>query len=142
MKGFAARYMFANGKDPDRSAEILSQGIRNPLLHSFTLYDKGLEIWVINRQPQSTSSRTPRNRGASSSASRASTWRSSGPEGAPRGVGRQRRSAGQVAGELQRRRDSRFNGLFGESGPERRDLYEAAIGEESSGGVDGPPDPC
>jgi hypothetical protein len=27
------------------------QGIRNPLLHSFTLYDRKLEIWLVNRQP-------------------------------------------------------------------------------------------
>lgn len=52
IKGFAARYMFPNAADPARSAEILYQGIRNPLLHSFTLYDRKLEIWLVNRQPQ------------------------------------------------------------------------------------------
>jgi hypothetical protein len=51
IKNFAARYMFAGAKDPARSAEILYQGIRNPLLHSFTLYDRKLEIWLVNRQP-------------------------------------------------------------------------------------------
>jgi hypothetical protein len=51
IKNFAARYMFASAKDPARSAEILYQGIRNPLLHSFTLYDRKLEIWLVNRQP-------------------------------------------------------------------------------------------
>ncbi len=51
FKGFAARYMFPNAADPARSAEILYQGIRNPLLHSFTLYDQNLEIWLVNRQP-------------------------------------------------------------------------------------------
>jgi hypothetical protein len=25
---------------------------RNPLLHSFTRYDKVLQIWLLNRQPQ------------------------------------------------------------------------------------------
>jgi hypothetical protein len=52
IKSFAARYRFQNAADPARSAEILYQGIRNPLLHSFTLYDRKLEIWLINRQPQ------------------------------------------------------------------------------------------
>jgi hypothetical protein len=51
IKNFAARYMFAEAKDPARSAEILYQGIRNPLLHSFTLYDRKFEIWLMNRQP-------------------------------------------------------------------------------------------
>ena len=49
--GFAERYMFANHANPKRSGEILYQAIRNPLLHSFTLYDKKLEIWLFNRQP-------------------------------------------------------------------------------------------
>ena len=52
IKGFAERYMFANAKDPKRSGEILYLALRNPLLHSFTLYDKKLEIWMMNRQPQ------------------------------------------------------------------------------------------
>ena len=51
IKSFAARHMFAGATDPARSAEILYQGIRNPLLHSFTLYDRKLEIWLVNRQP-------------------------------------------------------------------------------------------
>ena len=51
IKSFAARYIFAGAKNPTRSAEILYQGIRNPLLHSFTLYDRNLEIWLVNRQP-------------------------------------------------------------------------------------------
>jgi hypothetical protein len=51
IKGFAERYIFANAKDPKRSDEILYQAIRNPLLHSFTLYDKKLQIWLLNRQP-------------------------------------------------------------------------------------------
>jgi hypothetical protein len=52
IRGFAERYMFTNAKDPKRSGEILYQAIRNPLLHSFTLYDKKLEIWLVNRQPE------------------------------------------------------------------------------------------
>jgi len=52
IKCFAERYMFTNAKDPKRSGEILYQAIRNPLLHSFTLYDRVLQIWLLNRQPQ------------------------------------------------------------------------------------------
>jgi len=52
FKEFAARYMFPNAANPTRSAEILYQGLRNPLLHSFTLYDRKLEISLVNRQPQ------------------------------------------------------------------------------------------
>jgi hypothetical protein len=51
VKDFAVRYMFAGAKDSGRSVEILYHGIRNPLLHSFTLYDRKLEIWLVNRQP-------------------------------------------------------------------------------------------
>jgi hypothetical protein len=51
IKEFAARYMFPNAKNPDRSAMALYLGLRNPLLHSFTLYDRQLEIWVVNRRP-------------------------------------------------------------------------------------------
>jgi hypothetical protein len=49
--GFAERYMFANHRDPKRAAEILYQAIRNPMLHSFTLYDKRYEVALMNRQP-------------------------------------------------------------------------------------------
>ena len=51
IKGFAARYMFGGAKDPDRSALAFYTGLRNPLLHSFTLYDRKVEIWFVNRQP-------------------------------------------------------------------------------------------
>jgi hypothetical protein len=51
IKDFAARYMFPNAEAPDRSALALYLGLRNPLLHSFTLYDRKLEIWLVNRQP-------------------------------------------------------------------------------------------
>ena len=43
--------MFPNAKDSDRSALALYLGLRNPLLHSFTLYGRKLEIWLVNRQP-------------------------------------------------------------------------------------------
>jgi hypothetical protein len=52
VKTFAERYIFTNARDPKRSGEILYQAIRNPLLHSFTLYDRVLQIWLLNRQPQ------------------------------------------------------------------------------------------
>jgi hypothetical protein len=52
IKAFAARYMFPSAKDPARSAEILYQAVRNPLLHSFTLYDRKFEVWMVNRAPQ------------------------------------------------------------------------------------------
>ena len=51
IKDFATRYMFPNAKDPGRSALALYLGLRNPLLHSFTLYERKLEIWLVNRQP-------------------------------------------------------------------------------------------
>lgn len=51
IEDFAARYMFPSAKDPDRSARALYLGLRNPLLHSFTLYDQTLTIWLVNRQP-------------------------------------------------------------------------------------------
>ena len=52
FKGFAAHYMFPNAADPARSSEVLYLGLRNPLLHSFTLYEKKLEIWLVTKNPQ------------------------------------------------------------------------------------------
>ena len=43
--------MFANAKDPARASEVLYLGLRNPLLHSFTLYEKRLEIWLVTHHP-------------------------------------------------------------------------------------------
>jgi hypothetical protein len=51
IKGFAERYMFTGHPDPKRSGEILYEAIRNPMLHSFTLYDKRYEVWLFNMQP-------------------------------------------------------------------------------------------
>ena len=51
IRNFAARYMFPTSKDPGRSALVLYLGLRNPLLHSFTLYDQQREIWLVNRRP-------------------------------------------------------------------------------------------
>jgi hypothetical protein len=51
IRTFAARYMFAAAKNPGRSAEILYHGLRNPLLHSFTLHDRTLQIGLMNQRP-------------------------------------------------------------------------------------------
>src|SRR5262245_39424503 len=62
IQSYAARYMFAGAKDPVRSAEILFQGIRNPLLHSFPSTIEGLRSGWSTGNKDSISSKTLRNR--------------------------------------------------------------------------------
>jgi hypothetical protein len=52
IKDFARTFMFAGAADPERYAEVLYLGLRNPLLHSFTVYNEHLTIWVVSGRPQ------------------------------------------------------------------------------------------
>lgn len=46
IKAFTARFIFDGHPSAERFAEVLYLGLRNPLLHSFTLYNDTLKINV------------------------------------------------------------------------------------------------
>lgn len=51
IQTFAKRFLFAGHRDPDLFAEVLYEGLRNPLLHSFTFHNDTYSISLISGHP-------------------------------------------------------------------------------------------